>query len=118
METRPNQQAAERYDNLIAYPEGGLGYEHEVLSLQEFAWVMKQQAAAMAHNLAILKKDIPPNLTEMLELNDVDLHNVQVRQKFTWGEMGDVLIDAGFDYLQDAYTLTSANAPDSRSPSE
>lgn len=118
MEAQPNPQVTERYDNLIAYPEGGLGYEHDVLSLQEFAWVMKQQAAAMAHNLTILKRDIPPSVTEILELDDVDLHNIQLRKGFTWGEIGDFLDGITHDYLREAYALTSANALGASSPSE
>ena len=111
-------QAWSRYEDLIAYPEGGRGYQHETLSLVEFAQVLKWQAEAMVHNLGLLGLAPPQSLVEMLAQDDQDLMNIQMRQQFTWGEIGDVVVDLGFDYLQDAYALTSMKDPGERSSSE
>lgn len=108
----------ERYDNLIAYPEGGLGYEDNVLSREQFAWTVKHHAAVMAHNLAILKKSMPTSLREMLVVSEADLCVVQLRKQFTWGDIGDLLDDMTLQYLREAYADTSTDEPGASMPSE
>lgn len=111
-------RARDRYDDLIAYPEGGRDYEHEELTPNEFAWVMQQHTAEVSRNLELLGKRIPKALQEAQVWQATDLITIQLRRHFTWGVIGSLLDDLTIQYLREAYADTSVHEPGARAPSE
>ncbi|HCH34473.1 MAG: hypothetical protein UY35_C0008G0018 [Candidatus Saccharibacteria bacterium GW2011_GWC2_48_9] len=82
----------DRYDNLIAFPEGGMDYDEEVLSAEALYYSFEQAAVGMQHVLQLIGYTIPPQVTDILA--DIDRSSyvrIQQTHRITWGQIGALL---------------------------
>lgn len=105
------QRVASRYDDLIAYPEGGLSYSEDKMTPMEYYYCIKHHADALEHNMKILHIAAPPLLTEVQALSYAEMCGIAEQHSLRWRDIGDVLIDLGFDYFEDAGFGSSDHSP-------
>jgi len=81
-----------RYDNLIAFPEGGMDYDEEVLSAEALHYAFEQAAVGLQHMLQFIGHTIPPQVMDILTDTDRSSYvRIQQTHRVTWGQIGEVL---------------------------
>lgn len=82
----------DRYDNLIAFPEGGMEYEDELLSADALHYAFVQAAIGLQSMLHCIDHSTPPEVTDIITGADKASYiRIQRTHRITWGQIGALL---------------------------